>query len=74
MKISGGKLVSVPSESIKKMLEAAEQFTNAQDAIEDYLFMSQENIVRVLRSSRKEQLAGKTRDISILTRRYGISD
>ena len=60
------------AELYEEVVDATEKLVQAQDELEDYLFMTNPDIVRVLKNARKEQLAGKTKDLGILLRKHGI--
>lgn len=66
------RTITLPRSSVEALFEGMEKASRAQDELEDYLFMSNPEIVRQLRLSQKQALAGKTKSFKSLLKEYGI--
>ncbi len=53
--------VQVPTELVRRFVDASEAFDELQDAFEDFLIAHNPKLLRELRKARREHLAGKTR-------------
>ena len=58
---------------MEAMLDAAAKFSQAQDELEDYMFMSNPAIVKALLKSHKQAKSGKTKSFDSLAKKYGLS-
>ena len=62
----------IPDELFRKFLRAEQVLGDLHDALEDYLISQNPRLLRKLRKARREDLAGKTRPFSELTRELGL--
>lgn len=60
--------IQVPAKLFQKFLRAGEALSDLHDSFEDYLIATNPRLLRKLRRSRREQLAGKTRPFDELKR------
>ena len=67
-------IIALPRRSVEEIFESMERMAKAQDEMEDYLFMSNPEIIRQLKTSRKQELAGKTKSFDSLLKKYGLSN
>jgi hypothetical protein len=64
--------VKLPKKSFKNLLRAMDDFRNAQEEIEDSLIFSNPNIMKEIKSARKEHQNGRTIEWNELTKSYGL--
>ena len=60
--------VEVPAKLFKKFLRAGEALSDLHEAFEEYLITTNPRLLRRLRRSRRDELAGKTRPFEELKR------
>jgi hypothetical protein len=63
-----GRTVEIPTELFKILLRAGEALSEFSDAFEDYLILRNPALLRRLRKSGREDLAGKTRSFESFKR------
>ena len=62
----------VPVELVKKLKRAEKAFDDLHDAFEDYLISTNPGLLKKLRRSRRDQLAGRTRPFEDLKRELDL--
>ncbi len=65
--------IQVPTELFQKFLRAGEALSEFHDTFEDYLITTNPALLRKLRRSRRDHLAGKTRSFDDLKREMKLS-